>query len=75
MRKRNGSEGASVQTKDSYKFMQTLEKKIYRSLGRLARKRAITVQEYLRVVVIPQHLGLDRPKGTVPAEHMEWEKA
>lgn len=76
MRKRNGSEAPPVQTKDSYKFMQTLEKKIYRRLSVLAKQRAITVQEYLRVIVIPSFLGLDKPQKPriVPDEHKEWDK-
>lgn len=39
--------------------MQTLSPNIYGKLAVLAKRRSITVQEYIRVIIIPEHLGLD----------------
>ncbi len=35
------------------KFMQTLEKEVYTNLRALAKERGVTVQEFLRAVVVP----------------------
>jgi hypothetical protein len=35
------------------KFMQTLEKEVYMDLKTLAKERGVTVQEFLRAVVVP----------------------
>jgi hypothetical protein len=59
--KKTGSENAPIQGRDSYKFIQTIEKKVYRKIQKLARTRQITVQEYIRAVMIPRELGLDKP--------------
>jgi hypothetical protein len=45
-----------------WKFMQVLDPKVYRMLAKEANKRRITVQELLRVVVIPNWLRLDTPE-------------
>src|SRR6266849_5976962 len=42
--------------KDGKKFMQVLDTKIWKQLQKLAKSRGVTVQEYLRVIVIPDHL-------------------
>ncbi len=43
-------------TKDSRKFMQVLDPKIYNKLRQRAKPLGITVQELLRVKVIPEFL-------------------
>ncbi len=35
------------------KFMQTLEREVYMELKALAKERGVTVQEFLRAVVVP----------------------
>ncbi|MBO0887614.1 hypothetical protein J2P12_00785 [Candidatus Bathyarchaeota archaeon] len=35
------------------KFMQTLEREVYMELKELAKERGVTVQEFLRAVVVP----------------------
>lgn len=35
------------------KFMQTLEKNVYIELSDLAKERGVTIQEFLRAVVVP----------------------
>ncbi|HYY90789.1 MAG TPA: hypothetical protein VE955_02240 [Candidatus Dormibacteraeota bacterium] len=35
------------------KFMQTLEKEVYMELKALAKERGVSVQEFLRAVVVP----------------------
>jgi predicted DNA-binding ribbon-helix-helix protein len=42
------------------KFMQTLETDVYKQLKAIARERGITVQEFLRAIVVPDWL---RSKG------------
>jgi triosephosphate isomerase len=62
--------------------MMVLDPRIYRVLVKQAKERHVTVQELIRVVIIPEHLGLDKTvtvfeKGKalkVPAEHEEWDK-
>ena len=44
------------------KFMQTLEKEVYRELVSMATERGVTIQEFLRAVVVPDWMrmnGLD----------------
>ena len=43
-------------TKDSRKFMQVLDAKIYNKLRQRAKPLGVTVQELLRVKVIPEFL-------------------
>ena len=38
------------------KFMQSVSKDVWDSLSLLSNKRGITVQEYLRAIIIPNHL-------------------
>ena len=35
------------------KFMQTLEKEVYMELKAMAKERGVTVQEFLRAVIVP----------------------
>jgi len=35
------------------KFMQTLEKEVYMELKAVAKERGVTVQEFLRAVIVP----------------------
>ncbi len=35
------------------KFMQTLEKGVYMELKAMAKERGVTVQEFLRAVIVP----------------------
>lgn len=44
--------------KNGKKFMQVLDLNIWKQLQNLAKGRGVTVQEYLRVIVIPDHLKL-----------------
>lgn len=41
------------------KFMQTLEKDVYIDLSDLARERGVTIQEFLRAVVVPDWMMSD----------------
>jgi hypothetical protein len=43
---------------EGWKFMMTLDPRIYRVLVKQAKERHVTVQELIRVVIIPEHLGL-----------------
>jgi len=38
------------------KFMQTLEKEVYMKLKAMAKQRGVTVQEFLRAVIIPDRM-------------------
>ena len=38
------------------KFMQSLDKNVHAELKRMAKERGITVQEFLRAVVVPDWL-------------------
>lgn len=38
------------------KFLQSLDKKIFNQLTALSKKRGITVQEYVRAIIIPTYL-------------------
>jgi hypothetical protein len=40
-------------SKDSIKFMQVLDRTIFLRLSRIAKARGVTVQELIRVIVIP----------------------
>jgi hypothetical protein len=46
------------------KFMQTLEKEVYVELKAMAKERGVTVQEFLRAVIVPDwmlnHNGKER---------------
>ncbi len=44
-------------SKDSVKFMQVLDRAIFTQLKRLAKSRGVTVQELIRVLVIPDWMG------------------
>jgi len=43
-------------TKDSVKFMQVLDRAVYLRLKQLAHQRGVTVQELIRVLLIPDWL-------------------
>ncbi len=43
-------------TKDSVKFMQVLDRAVYLRLKQLALQRGVTVQELIRVLLIPDWL-------------------
>ncbi|TMI15806.1 hypothetical protein E6H35_01445 [Candidatus Bathyarchaeota archaeon] len=43
-------------TKDSVKFMQVLDRTVYLRLKQLALQRGVTVQELIRVLLIPDWL-------------------
>ena len=38
------------------KFLQSLERKVYRDLGKIAKQRGINVQELIRVEIVPTFL-------------------
>lgn len=38
------------------KFMQTLSLEQWKELRHLAKRRGTTVQDYIRIIVIPEHL-------------------
>ncbi len=44
--------------KNTYKYMQVLDRRVWNRLAQIAKKRGVTVQELLRVEVIPRYLGL-----------------
>jgi hypothetical protein len=46
--------------------MQVLDPRIYRVLVKEAKQRHITVQELIRVVIIPEHLGLTEKVQPLP---------
>jgi hypothetical protein len=56
------------------KFMQTLETDVYKQLKAMARDRSITVQEFLKAVVVPDWLrsnGKDSERNRrVLAKHL-----
>jgi hypothetical protein len=41
------------------KFMQTLEKEVYMELKGMAKERGVTIQEFLRAVVVPDWIHLN----------------
>ena len=48
------------------KFMQTLEKEVYMELKAMAKERGVTVQEFLRAVIVPDWMrtnGRDHRTG------------
>ena len=49
-------------TRKSRKFIQGLAKPVYAKLGRMARKRGITLQQLIRAVILPEWLGQSRKK-------------
>jgi hypothetical protein len=54
-------------SKDSVKFMQVLDRTIFLRLSRMAKTRGVTVQELIRVIVIPywmNRLQEATPKST-----------
>ncbi len=51
-------------SKGNYKFMQTLDPKIYRSLKRIGKKKGLIVQEVIRAVVIPEWFLFDQRRET-----------
>jgi hypothetical protein len=49
------------------KFMQTVEKGVYMELKAQAKERGVTVQEFMRAVVVPawmRHNGRDHKSGS-----------
>ena len=44
-------------SKDSVKFMQVLDRAIFTQLKRMAKARGVTVQELIRVLVIPDWMS------------------
>lgn len=48
----------SLTDKGTTKFMQSLSKTVWDEISELANKRGITVQEYIRAIIIPNHLEL-----------------
>ncbi len=42
------------------KFMQTLEKEVYMELKAMAKERGVTVQEFLRAVIVPDWIQINR---------------
>jgi hypothetical protein len=38
------------------KFMQTLDEKVYRELNVMAKSRGVSIQEFLRAIVIPYYI-------------------
>jgi hypothetical protein len=55
------SQYTEKQSRNNVKFMQVFDKKIWNTLKLRADSKGITVQEYLRAVVIPEHLDLVKP--------------
>ena len=56
------------------KFMQTLDEKVYAQLNDLAHDRGVTIQEFLRAIVIPYYMknADDFEKRPMPkARHRE----
>jgi len=67
-KQRNGKEGK--------KFMQVLNLKIWKQLQVLANNRGVTVQEYLRVIIIPDHLKIRMAYRELPIikKKSKWSK-
>ena len=53
---RREREGGGRNGQESYRFMQTLNSNSYRELNQIANKAGVTVQEFLRGVIIPKYL-------------------
>ncbi|HZY48126.1 MAG TPA: hypothetical protein VFE96_10055 [Candidatus Bathyarchaeia archaeon] len=49
-------------TKDSVKFMQVLDRAVYQRLKELAIQRGVTVQELIRVLLIPDWLHVSEER-------------
>lgn len=58
--------------RQNLKFMQTLSRGVWNSLKREASKRGIDVQEYIRAIVIPEHLEKIRPISRSEAIRRSW---
>ena len=63
------NEGTAFNTK----FMQTLDEKVYAQLEDLAQDRGVTIQEFLRAIVIPYYMKNtdDHEKPMPKARHRE----
>ena len=49
------------------KFMQSLDRNVYTELRRIAKERGITLQEFIRAVVIPDWLSLNNGHAEITA--------
>jgi hypothetical protein len=51
------------------KFMQSLDKNVYTELRRMAKERGITLQEFLRAVVVPDWLRTNNGHAETTTSH------
>lgn len=51
-------------TKRTTKFFMTINDSVYKKIKRLASKRGITTQEFIRAIIIPEWLDIERNKKT-----------
>jgi|CryGeyStandDraft_13_1057135.scaffolds.fasta_scaffold08212_2 predicted DNA binding CopG/RHH family protein len=51
-------------TKRTTKFFMTINDSVYQKIKRLASKRGITTQEFIRAIIIPEWLDIERNKKT-----------
>ena len=51
-------------TKRTTKFFMTINDSVYQKIKRLASKRGITTQEFIRAIIIPEWLDIERNKRT-----------
>ena len=49
-------------TKRTTKFFMTINDSVYQKIKRLASKRGITTQEFIRAIIIPEWLDIERNK-------------
>lgn len=51
-------------TKRTTKFFMTINDSVYQKIKQLASKRGITTQEFIRAIIIPEWLDMERNKKT-----------
>ena len=51
-------------TKRTTNFFMTINDSVYQKIKRLASKRGITTQEFIRAIIIPEWLDIERNKKT-----------